>query len=77
MLWLRFAGVSLLRFATRTFCALLFHEPPRQTRLWPLRRLPSFLQQAFAQSGITAVLQNGPVAVHALNERFLRKFALL
>jgi hypothetical protein len=32
-LWLRLSGVLLLRLAERTFCAWLFHEPPRNTRL--------------------------------------------
>ena len=27
-----FVGVLLLRLATRTFCAVLFQEPPRKTR---------------------------------------------
>ena len=29
---LRFAGLFLLRFATRVFSALVFHPPPRTTR---------------------------------------------
>lgn len=29
----RFVGVFLLRLAERRFCGLLFHEPPRLTRL--------------------------------------------
>jgi len=33
-LLLRFAGALLLRFAARQFLALLFHEPPRRTRLF-------------------------------------------
>ena len=32
MLLFVFVGVLLLREATRTFCALLFQEPPRKTR---------------------------------------------
>ncbi len=32
MLSLWFAGAFLLRFAARQFLALLFHEPPRNTR---------------------------------------------
>ncbi len=35
MLLFRLSGVLLLRLAERTFCALLFHEPPRNTRLVP------------------------------------------
>jgi hypothetical protein len=31
-LLLRLAGAFLLRLAERTFCGLLFHEPPRNTR---------------------------------------------
>ena len=33
MLLFRLVGVFLLRFAERRFCGLLFHEPPRLTRL--------------------------------------------
>jgi hypothetical protein len=32
MLLLRLSGVLLLRFAERRLLALLFHEPPRNTR---------------------------------------------
>lgn len=39
MLLLRLSGVSLLRFAARALRALLFHDPPRITRLEPARRL--------------------------------------
>lgn len=35
MLLVRFVGVLLLRWAARQFCALLFHAPPRITRLSP------------------------------------------
>lgn len=34
-LLLRLSGASLLRFAERKFCALLFQLPPRMTRLEP------------------------------------------
>ncbi len=33
MLLFRLSGVLLLRFAGRVFLALLFHDPPRSTRL--------------------------------------------
>ena len=33
MLLLLFVGLFLLRFADRAFLALLFHDPPRMTRL--------------------------------------------
>jgi hypothetical protein len=36
MLLLLLPGELLLRFATRQFCGLLFHDPPRLTRLEPL-----------------------------------------
>jgi len=36
MLLLRLPGVLLLRLATRQFCGLLFHDPPRMTRLEPV-----------------------------------------
>ena len=44
LLLLRLSGVLLLRFAERKFVALLFHEPPRNTRsgaprLQPPRRV--------------------------------------
>src|SRR5437764_13959005 len=35
MLLLRLSGSFLLRLAERTFLPLLFHEPPRNTRLAP------------------------------------------
>jgi len=35
ILSLRFSGLSLLRFAERQFCALLFQLPPRLTRFEP------------------------------------------
>ena len=38
ILLLRLSGVLLLRLATRTLAGLLFHEPPRITRLEPLAR---------------------------------------
>lgn len=37
-LLLRLSGLLLLRLAARTFCGLLFHDPPRNTRLEPSRR---------------------------------------
>ena len=37
-LLLRFVGVLLLRFATRAFVAVLFHDPPRITRFASLLR---------------------------------------
>jgi hypothetical protein len=36
MLLLRLSGVFLLRLAERKFLGVLFHEPPRNTRLAPL-----------------------------------------
>jgi hypothetical protein len=35
MLLFLFDGVLLFRLAERRFCALLFHDPPRITRLEP------------------------------------------
>lgn len=35
MLLLRLSGLLLLRFAERQFCALLFQDPPRNTRFEP------------------------------------------
>jgi hypothetical protein len=37
----RLFGLLLLRLATRTFCGLLFHDPPRNTRLEPLAERPN------------------------------------
>lgn len=43
MLLLRFVGVFLLRLAARRFCGLLFHEPPRKTRLGHTLLTPGWL----------------------------------
>ena len=40
MLLFRLSGVLLLRFAERTFLGLLFHAPPRITRLPPFGPSP-------------------------------------
>ena len=42
LLLLRLSGLLLLRFAARALFALLFHEPPRNTRLLPGRLLCLF-----------------------------------
>lgn len=53
-LLLRLSGALLLRFATRQFCGLLFHDPPRMTRLEPLH-LP--LCRVFIQKSVSKPFQ--------------------
>ena len=47
MLLLAFVGVLLLRFAHRALLALLFHEPPRNTRLLTFQSCPKHLATPF------------------------------
>jgi len=46
MLLLRLPGSFLLRFDTRTFVGLLFHEPPRSSGLVPIARFSQKISKA-------------------------------
>ncbi len=77
-LLLRLSGALLLRFATRQFCGLLFHDPPRMTRLEPLR-LPLYrmtVQNAVSESfQIRIIGQHCPIAVYRLEKKVFRYIA--
>jgi hypothetical protein len=51
-LLLRLSGVLLFRLAQRALTGLLFHDPPRLTRLEPLTPLTLFLELRIAEFGL-------------------------
>ena len=48
LLLLRLSGLLLLRLADRQFVGLLFHEPPRNTRLAPYSFRPRHVYRVFS-----------------------------
>ena len=63
MLSLRFSGSLSLRYADRQFLALLFQEPPRNTRADLFSAVPA------AQSSGSICIPNRSVGVKALSGR--------
>lgn len=60
----RFVGVFLFRFADRTLCGSLFHEPPRSTKTTdPLR--PGYPAQATSDNTVLRSLTESACAAWA------------